>query len=73
MTYVHICSATKQGIKSEVCRSDLRCAKGDGVLFLDLKVCKRSLGDFLGVFLIHMVCYEGLKVCDVSMCIVLRL
>jgi hypothetical protein len=29
--------------------SDLRCAKGVGVSFGDLKVCKRSLRHFLGI------------------------
>jgi hypothetical protein len=59
-----ICSATKQGINSEVHISDLRCAKGVGVSFWDLKVFNRSLGDFLAVFIILKVCYEGLKACD---------
>jgi hypothetical protein len=45
---VCICSETKQEIKSEVHRSDLRCTKGVGVSFWDLKVCKRSLRGFLG-------------------------
>jgi hypothetical protein len=69
----HICRETKQEIKSEVHKSDLRCAKGVGVSFWDLKVCKRSLRDFLEVFLVLKVHYEGLKVCDVVMCTVLRL
>jgi hypothetical protein len=32
------------------------------VSFWDLKVCKRSLKDFLGGFLVLKVHYEGLKV-----------
>jgi hypothetical protein len=70
---VHICSATKQGIKSEVRRSYLRCAKGYGVYFWDLKVCKRSLRDFLGVFLVLKVRYEGIKFCDAPMHTISRL
>jgi hypothetical protein len=51
----------------------VRCAKGVGVSFWDLKVCKRSLRDFLEVFLVLKVHYEGLRVCDVVVCTVLRL
>jgi hypothetical protein len=47
---VHTFRVSKQEIKYEVHKSDLRCDKGVGVYFLDLKVCKRSLGDFLGSF-----------------------
>jgi hypothetical protein len=47
--------------------------KGVGVYFLYLKVCKRSLKDFLVVFLVLKVCYEGLKVCDVVVCAIMRL
>jgi hypothetical protein len=36
-------------------------------------VCKRSLRDFLEVFLVLKVCYEGMKVFDVVVCIILRL
>jgi hypothetical protein len=42
------------------------------VSFWDLQVCKRSLGDFLWVFLVLKVNYEGLKVYDSTMCIILR-
>jgi hypothetical protein len=35
-------------------------------------VCKRSLRDFLEVFLVLKVHYEGIKVCDASVCTILR-
>jgi hypothetical protein len=62
----------KQEIKLEVRISDLRCDKGVGVSFWDLNVRKRILRDFLEVFLVLKVRYEGMNVCDVSMCTVLR-
>jgi hypothetical protein len=64
MIDVGICSETKQDINSEVHISDLRCTKGVGVSFWDPKVCKKSLRDFLRIFLVLKVHYEGLKVCD---------
>jgi hypothetical protein len=55
-----MCAFVEQPSKrssSEAHKSDLRCAKGVGVSFWDLKVCKRSLRDFLGVFLVLKVHY----------------
>jgi hypothetical protein len=64
---VRICSVSKKEIKSKVHKRDLRCAKGVGVSFLDLNVCKRSLRGFL----VLKVRYEAPKVCDATKCIVL--
>jgi len=73
MIDVCICSQTNKDTNYEVGKSDLRCTEGVEVSFTDLKVCKRSLRGFSWDFLILKIRYEGIKVYDVAMCIVLRL
>jgi hypothetical protein len=72
------CSVTKKYIKYLVCTSDLRCTKGSRVSFWDLKVCKKSLRSFLGIFLFltyamkdrrYAMLHSALVLgCDAAMC-----